>query len=48
MGVVLNELFVWLSTLEPGFAFLLALPFVVAVAGLLSEYCQARLHRSGR
>ncbi len=28
----------WLSGLDPVFAFMLVLPFVVAVAGLLSEY----------
>jgi hypothetical protein len=42
-----DELIVWLSTLEPGFAFLLALPFLVAGAGLLAEYCQVCRQRVG-
>lgn len=29
-----DELWYWLHTLEPGFAFLLALPFIVVAAGL--------------
>jgi hypothetical protein len=32
-----GELIEWLANLDPVFAFLLALPFAVALAGLLSE-----------
>ena len=32
----------WITTLEPAFAFLLALPFMVALAGLLSEHVRQR------
>lgn len=38
------ELAAWLGDLEPGFAFLLALPFVVAVVGLLAD--KQRSHRA--
>jgi hypothetical protein len=31
------ELIEWVMNLDPGFAFLLALPFAVALAGLLAE-----------
>jgi hypothetical protein len=34
----------WLGSLEPGFAFLLALPFIVAIAGLLAGWAR---HRRG-
>jgi hypothetical protein len=34
---MINELLDWLADLEPGFAFLLALPFLVAAAGLLGD-----------
>ena len=37
-----DELIGWLSTLEPSFIFLLALPFLVGSAGLLAEYCRRR------
>ena len=37
-----GELVEWVLNLEPGFAFLLALPFMVAVAGLLSEALRNR------
>ena len=33
----MNELLHWLGTLDPSFAFLLALPFIVAAAGGLAE-----------
>lgn len=33
----MNELLTWLATLDPVFAFLLALPFLVAAAGGLAE-----------
>ena len=33
----MNELLNWLTTLDPVFAFLLALPFLVAAAGGLAE-----------
>jgi hypothetical protein len=43
-----QELWNWLIALEPGFAFLLGLPFMVAAAGLL-RYAFDRWHlrRSG-
>ncbi len=34
---ILTELAAWLGDLEPAFAFLLALPFAVAAAGLAAE-----------
>lgn len=34
---IINELTAWLQSLSPGFIFLLTLPFLVAVAGLLRE-----------
>ena len=39
---MLVELWSWLQTLEPPFLYLLILPFVVAVAGLLAELVRAR------
>lgn len=39
-----SELLAWLRELEPAFAFLLALPFAVAAAGLAVEL----RHRSAR
>jgi len=37
-----NELVQWLTTLERPFAFLLALPFMVALAGLVAEFVRQR------
>jgi hypothetical protein len=34
---MLAELFEWVMNLDPEFAFLLALPFAVALAGFLAE-----------
>lgn len=42
-----QELIDWLGSLEPDFAFLLALPFMVALAGLAGEYVRGRLYRRG-
>jgi len=39
-----QELWQWLLALEPGFAFLMAMPFVVAAAGLAR--CWYDRHRS--
>ena len=39
----------WWATVTPGFAFLLALPFGVAVLGLLSEWVRrSRFRRRAR
>jgi hypothetical protein len=38
----IGELIQWLLSLDPSFAFLLALPFVVGFVGLLSEYLRHR------
>ena len=38
----LEETIQWFMSLEPGFAFLLALPFLVAFAGFCSEYLRKR------
>ena len=38
----ISELRQWLATLEPGFAFLLALPFVVGLMGLAAEWVRRR------
>ena len=35
----------WLADLDPSFAFLLALPFVIAAVGLLVEWREARRTR---
>jgi hypothetical protein len=35
----------WLADLDPNFAFLLALPFAVAAAGLISGWLQTRDRR---
>ena len=40
-----SELWEWLFTIEPPFGFLLALPFLVAFAGLLSEWHRWRNRR---
>lgn len=42
----LAELAQWLGTLDRPFAFLLALPFVVAVAGLISHFVRHRARRT--
>ena len=42
---MLGELFDWLVNLDAEFAFLLALPFVVAAAGFLSEVVRSRAAR---
>ena len=34
----MSEIIDWLSGLDPVFTFLLALPFAVAIAGLLAEF----------
>lgn len=34
---IVNDLLEWLRTLPPDFAFLLAIPFLVAAAGLLAD-----------
>lgn len=39
-----SELFEWLGSIPPDFAFLLSLPFLVAAAGLLAD--RIRSHRS--
>jgi hypothetical protein len=39
---MLGELVEWVLNLDPAFAFLLALPFVVALAGFLSEAARKR------
>ena len=36
------ELMHWLTSLDPSFAFLLALPFLVGFAGLMAEYVRHR------
>lgn len=40
-----GELIQWLVSLDPGFAFLLALPFLVGLAGFLAEYLRQRRAR---
>lgn len=40
------ELIEWVMGLDPEFAFLLALPFAVAIAGFLAEGGRAREHRT--
>lgn len=37
-----NELWQWLVALPPDYAFLLSLPFLVALTGLLAELAQRR------
>ena len=41
----MGALVVWLQGLDPAFLFLLVLPFVVAIIGLLTELAE---RRSGR
>lgn len=46
---MLAELSSWLKSLDPAFTFLLVLPFVVAIVGLLTELAErARRKRSDR
>ena len=40
-----EELVGWLNSLDPPFAFLLALPFLVGLAGLLAEHIRQRRAR---
>lgn len=42
----LQETIQWFASLEPGFAFLLALPFLVALAGFFGEYLKRRRENS--
>ena len=42
----MRELFDWLAALDPVFAFLLALPFAVAAAGLCAEAVRRRRARA--
>jgi hypothetical protein len=37
-----EELWTWLVTLPPDFAFLLSLPFLVALTGLLADLARRR------
>ena len=46
IGGVIGELSQWLLSLDAYFAFLLALPFVVGFAGLLSEHLRRRRARA--
>jgi hypothetical protein len=41
----LEELVSWLNALDPSFAFLLVLPFLVGLAGLLAEHLRRRRGR---
>lgn len=43
---MLDELWSWIQTLEPPFLFLLILPFVVGVAGLLGELARKHLRNA--
>ena len=42
VGGAIGELIQWLLSLDPSFAFLLALPFGVGFAGFLSEHLRRR------
>ena len=44
----ISELIQWINSLDASFAFLLALPFLVALAGLLAEFVRQRRARSSR
>ena len=46
VGGAIGELIQWLLSLDPSFAFLLALPFVVGFAGFLSEHLRRRRARA--
>ena len=46
IGGVIEEFVQWLLSLDANFAFLLALPFVVGFAGLLSEHLRRRRARA--
>ena len=39
---MLGELIEWIQNLDPSFAFLLALPFLVAIAGLIAHVVETR------
>lgn len=39
---MIRELVVWLQSQDPAFLFLLVLPFVVAIVGLLTELAERR------
>ncbi len=41
----MRELVAWLQGLDPPFLFLLVLPFVVAIVGLLTELAERRSRR---
>ena len=43
---LLNDTGLWFSALPPDFAFLLALPFLVGLAGLISDAIRKRRNRS--
>ena len=43
---LLSELIAWLRELDPVFAFLLALPFVVGAAGLAAEFRARPIRRA--
>jgi hypothetical protein len=45
---IIADLGRWLTGLEPAFAFLLALPFIVAAAGLLAVHLESRGKRRER
>lgn len=42
---MITEMIDWLRALDPAFAFLLALPFMVAVAGIAGEIVRGSLSR---
>jgi hypothetical protein len=44
-ATMIDELRDWLETLSPEFAFLLALPFVIAIAGLAQEMLTNRKNK---
>lgn len=44
----LSDWSAWWQTVTPEFAFLLALPFAVAAAGLLAEFVRCRREKAKR
>jgi hypothetical protein len=44
----ISDIGAWLAALEPAFAFLLALPFAVAAAGLFALHLERRAPRRER